>query len=42
MEVVDRIAQSETDYSDRPMEEQKIQSMTVETCGVDYPEPVKC
>lgn len=42
MEVVDRIAQSETDYSDRPMEEQKIQSMTVETFGVDYPEPVKC
>ena len=42
MEVVDRIAQSETDYSDRPREEQKIQSMTVETFGVDYPEPVKC
>ena len=42
MEVVDRIAQVETDYSDRPMQEQKIQSMTVETFGVDYPEPEKC
>ena len=41
MDVVDQIAQSDTDYSDRPMEEQKIRSMTVETFGVDYPEPEK-
>lgn len=41
LDVVDRIAQVETDYSDRPMEEQKIRSMTVETFGVDYPAPEK-
>jgi len=42
MDVVDQIAQIDTDYSDRPMEEQKIKSITVETFGVDYPEPEKC
>jgi peptidyl-prolyl cis-trans isomerase B (cyclophilin B) len=41
MDVVNKIAETATDYSDRPMEEQKIQSMTVETFGVDYPEPEK-
>ena len=41
LDVVDKIAQVETDYSDRPMEEQKIRSMTVETFGVDYPAPEK-
>lgn len=42
MDVVNRIAEEDTDYSDRPLDEQKIQSMTVETFGVDYPEPEKC
>ena len=28
-----------TDYSDRPLEEQKIESMTVELFGETYPEP---
>lgn len=42
MEVVNRIAEEETDYSDRPLDEQQIQSMTVETFGVEYPEPEKC
>ena len=42
MDVVNRIAETDTDYSDRPLEEQKIQSMTVETFGTDYPEPEKC
>ena len=41
MDVVNKIAETETDYSDRPLDEQKIQSMTVETFGVDYPEPEK-
>ena len=41
MDVVNKIADTDTDYSDRPMDEQKIQSMTVETFGVDYPEPEK-
>ena len=39
MEVVDKIADVRTDYSDRPMKEQKIQSMTVDTLGEEYPEP---
>lgn len=41
MDVVNKIAETDTDYSDRPLDEQKIQSMTVETFGVDYPEPEK-
>lgn len=41
MEVVNRIAEVPTDYSDRPLEEQRIASMTVETFGVEYPEPEK-
>lgn len=42
MDVVNKIAEVRTDYSDRPMKEQKIQSMTVETFGEEYPEPEKC
>ena len=42
MDIVDKIADVRTDYSDRPMKEQKIQSMTVDTFGVDYPEPETC
>ena len=41
MDGVNRIAECRTDYSDRPMKEQKIKKMTVETFGVDYPEPKK-
>ena len=41
MEFVDQIAETATDYMDRPLEEQKIASMTVDTFGVDYPEPEK-
>ncbi len=41
MDVVNAIATTKTDWSDRPKEEQKIKSMTVETFGVDYPEPTK-
>lgn len=42
MEVVNKIATVRTDYSDRPMKEQKIAEMTVETFGETYPEPEKC
>jgi peptidyl-prolyl cis-trans isomerase B (cyclophilin B) len=42
MEVVNRIADERTDYSDRPLSEQKIKSMTVDTFGETYPEPEKC
>ena len=41
MENVNKIAETRTDYSDRPLEEQRIKTMTVETFGVDYPEPEK-
>ena len=41
LDVVDKIACQPTDFRDRPLEDQKIASMTVETFGVDYPEPEK-
>lgn len=41
MEVVNAIAETTTDYNDRPLEPQVIKTMTVETFGVDYPEPEK-
>ena len=41
MENVNKIAETRTDYSDRPLEEQRIKTLTVETFGVDYPEPEK-
>ena len=39
LDVVNKIAEVPTDYSDRPLEPQMIQNMTVDTFGVDYPEP---
>lgn len=42
MDVVNKIAETRTDYSDRPLKDQKIKSMTVETFGEEYAEPVKC
>ena len=42
MDIVDKIAGVRTDRSDRPMDEQKIKSVTVETFGVEYPQPEKC
>ncbi len=41
MDVVNKIAETPTNFSDRPLDEQKIKSMTVDTFGVDYPEPEK-
>lgn len=41
MEVVNKIAGADTDYSDRPLEEQKMKRVTVDTMGVRYPEPEK-
>lgn len=41
METVDEIANVRTDWSDRPLEEQKMKKVTAETFGVDYGEPVK-
>lgn len=41
MENVNKIAETATDYSDRPLEDQIMKSVTVETFGVEYPEPEK-
>ncbi|MBQ1546883.1 MAG: peptidylprolyl isomerase [Lachnospiraceae bacterium] len=41
MDIVDKIAETETDYSDRPLTEQKMKKVTVETFGVEYDEPEK-
>ena len=41
MENVNKIAETATDYSDRPLEKQMMKSVTVETFGVEYPEPEK-
>lgn len=41
MDIVNRIAETDTDFSDRPLNEQKMASVTVETFGVEYPEPEK-
>ena len=41
MESVDEIANVKTDWYDRPREDQKMKSVTAETFGVTYPDPVK-
>lgn len=42
MDVVNEIADTKTDYSDRPTTDQVMKTVTVDTFGVDYPEPEKC
>jgi peptidyl-prolyl cis-trans isomerase B (cyclophilin B) len=41
MDVVNKIAETATDYSDRPLEDQVMESVTVDTFGETYPEPNK-
>jgi len=41
METVDKIVSVKRDSADKPLEEQKMKSVTVDTKGFDYPEPVK-
>lgn len=41
MDVVNKIATTRTTYGDRPVKEQKMTSVTVDTFGIDYPEPEK-
>jgi len=41
LDVVDAIAESETDYSDRPETECRMKTVTIETFGIEYPEPEK-
>ena len=42
LDVVDKIANTRTDYNDRPRIPQVMKKVTVETFGVEYPEPEKC
>ncbi|OUP49706.1 peptidylprolyl isomerase [Lachnoclostridium sp. An181] len=41
MDIVNKIAETATDYSDRPLEVQRMKSVTVDTFGEDYEEPEK-
>ena len=41
LDVVDKIACTDTDCSDRPLEEQRMKKVTVDTQGEAYPEPEK-
>lgn len=41
LDVVDKIASVKVNRMDKPLEDQKIKSMTVETFGVEYPEVEK-
>ena len=42
LDVVNKIAAVATDYMDKPLESQVMKKVTVDTFGVDYPEPEKC
>ncbi|HHU72347.1 MAG TPA: peptidylprolyl isomerase [Clostridiales bacterium] len=41
MDIVNKIAEIKTDYSDMPLEPQVMKNVTVETFGTEYPEPDK-
>jgi len=41
MDVVEKIATVETDFRDKPLKDQKMVKVTVDTFGLDYPEPEK-
>ena len=42
MDIVNKIAETKTDLSDRPLAEQVMKKVTAECFGVEYPEPEKC
>lgn len=42
MDIVDKIASVPTDYNDRPMEDQRLKKVSVETFGVSYDAPETC
>ena len=42
VEAVDRICEVRTDWNDKPRIPQVMKKVTVETFGVEYPEPEKC
>lgn len=41
MDVIDEIAETKTDWYDKPYQEQKMKKVTVQTYGIEYAEPVK-
>ncbi len=42
MDIVDEIAECDTDYNDKPLDAQVMAKVTVDTFGVEYAEPEKC
>lgn len=42
MDVVNQIAKTDTDYNDRPLKEQKMKTVTVDTFGETYDAPETC
>ena len=41
-DIVNKIATTQTDYSDRPLKKQMMKKVTVDTFRVEYEEPEKC
>ena len=41
MDVIDEIAETNVDYNDKPLADQIMESVTVDTCGIEYDEPEK-
>lgn len=41
MDIVNKIAETKTDWNDKPLEPQVMESVTVDCFGVEYPEPEK-
>lgn len=41
MEIVNEIAECDTDFSDKPLDPQIMKAVTVETFGIEYPQPEK-
>ena len=42
MDVVNAIAETDCDMNDKPRQPQRMKKVTVETFGIEYPEPTKC
>lgn len=41
MDIINKIAEVKTNYNDRPLEDQVMDTVTVDCFGVEYPEPEK-
>jgi peptidyl-prolyl cis-trans isomerase B (cyclophilin B) len=41
MEAADQVVSAKADWNDRPREEQRMKKVTVDTFGVEYPQPEK-